>query len=155
MKIVELGTGHWTVYAVCSDETTCALLDFVAELDEKRSRKVLADLQQFVPNSEPRDWVRMDFSWKLRGTESILEFRWPQKGGGTPRVYWFYDEGRLIVCSHGVNKKGDTDPEDIRLAERAREDYLRAKAANQLKVVSYQSFMTCATDEEQDTKEGE
>jgi hypothetical protein len=150
MKIVELGAGYWTVYAACSDETTCAGLDFVYELDAKRSRKVLADLQQFVPNSDSRDWVRMDFSWKLRGTESILEFRWPQKGGGTPRVYWFYDENRVIVCSHGVNKKGDTDPDDIRLAERARDDYLRAKSAGQLTVVSYQEFISCAADENDD-----
>jgi hypothetical protein len=46
MQVIELGIGNWTVYAVCSNETTCALLDFISTLDAKRRNKVLADLQQ-------------------------------------------------------------------------------------------------------------
>jgi hypothetical protein len=147
MQIIGLGAGNWTVYAVCTDDTTCAVLEFINDLEPKRSRKVLADLQQFVPNSNPSDWVRMDFSWKLRTSDSILEFRWPQKGGGTPRVYWFYDDSRVIVCSHGVDKKGDTDPEDIRIAERTRGDYLKAKATGNLKIVSYSDFISCDSED--------
>lgn len=147
MRIIELGAGGWTVYAVCTNDGTCAVLEFVNGLDLKRSRKVLADLQQFVPNSTPQDWVRIDFSWQLRNSESILEFRWSKKGGGTPRVYWFYDEKRVIVCSHGVNKKGETDPEDIRKAERTREEYLKAKGTGNLSIVSYSDFISSDSDD--------
>ena len=72
MQLVLLGQGRWTVYAICSDETTCPLLDLIASLDSKRAARMLADLREFVPTSQPRDWVRMDFSWKLRGTEIVL-----------------------------------------------------------------------------------
>jgi len=147
MQVIELGVGNWTVYAVCSNETTCALLDFISTLDAKRRSKVLADLQQYVPNSQPADWVRADFSWKLRGTDSILEFRWSARGGGTPRVYWFYDDGRVIVCSHGDNKKGATNEEDIRAAERTRADYLAAKKHGNLTVTRYIDFISCAPDD--------
>lgn len=147
MKLVLMGQGQWTVYAICSDEATCPLLDFVAELDDKRAAKVLSDLKQFVPNSQPADWVRMDFSWQLRGTD-ILEFRWPKKGGGTPRVLWFYDEGRVVVCAHGLNKKGTAlDPAEIKAAEAAKAHYLKAKAARQLDIVRLEHFAPPDEDE--------
>ena len=141
MQLVELGKGRWTIYAICSGEHTCPLLDFVAELDEKRGMKVLARLRDYFPNSEPKDWVARDLSWKLRGTEEILEYRWPTKGGGTPRVYWFYDEQHVIVCTHGVNKKGDTDEVDIRAADQKRAEYLNAKARGLIEVVPYRSLV--------------
>ena len=147
MQIVEFGSGNWTVYAVCSDSSTCAVVELIATLDSKRGSAVLVDLQQFVPSSMPHDWVKMDFSWKLRGSESILEFRWSTKGGGTPRVYWFFDANRVIVCSHGVNKKGNTDEADIRMAEKTRSDYLEAKKSGKLKIVKYKDFV--------DTKDGD
>jgi hypothetical protein len=153
MKIVELGIGDWTVYAVCSDETTCPVLDFIGTLDPKRGRKILSDLQQHIPSSTPQDWVRADFSWKLRGTKWIYEFRWSKKAGGTPRIYWFYDDNCVIVCAHGVNKKAKTDPDDISLAERIRTAYLEAKSAGTLIVVSCARFMVCDTDEEEDCME--
>lgn len=141
MKLVLVGQGQWTVLAICSDATTCPLLDFVAELDEKRAAKVLSDLKQFVPNSQPADWARIDFSWPLRGCNGIFEFRWPTRRGGTPRVLWFYDEGHVVVCSHGLNKKGTAlDPDEVKAAEGARARYLKAKAAKQLDVVRHEEF---------------
>jgi hypothetical protein len=155
MKLVLVGQGVWTVYAICTDETTCPLLDFVAELDEKRAAKVLSDLKQFVPNSQPADWVRIDFSWKLRGTDAILEFRWPARKGGTPRVLWFYDEGRVVVCSHGLDKKGtELDPAEIQAAEAAKARYLKAKALRQLEVVRHEDFDP-PDDEEDDDEDDE
>jgi hypothetical protein len=156
MKLVLMGQGQWTVYAICSDETTCPLLDFVAELDEKRAAKVLSDLKQFVPNSQPADWVRMDFSWQLRDSDGILEFRWPARGGGTPRVLWFYDEGKVVVCAHGLNKKGTAlDPDEVKAAEAAKARYLRAKAARQLDVVRHEDFDPPDDDEDLDDGDGE
>ena len=90
MKLVRIGMGTWTVLAICSDEETCALLDFLAGLgDEKTANKILADLKNYVPNSTPADWVRREFSESLTDSDGILEFRWPKKKGPTPRVLWF------------------------------------------------------------------
>ena len=143
MRLVLLGEGtHWKVYAACAkDDQVCEVLHLLETLDDKRSSKVLSDLRVFVPSSTSADWVRMEFSWKLRGTENVLEFRWPTRRGGTPRVYWFYDENRVVVCSHGTNKKGETDPADIDQAEATRKAYLKAKAASKLAVVSFEKFI--------------
>lgn len=142
MKLIQLGQGGWTVYAVCRDDGSCPLLDFVETLDARRARKVLSDLCEFVPNSNPNDWVRSEFSWKLRGTDSVLEFRWSTKKGGTPRVYWFYDEGRVVVCARGDNKKGATDQQDISAAESDRDSYLEAKKVSGLTIVTLNDFIS-------------
>jgi hypothetical protein len=140
MQLVVIAKGSdWSVYAVCSDETTCPLLDFISELDQKRGDKVMSDLREFVPFSTPQQWVATKFSWSLRDTE-ILEFRWKTKKGGTPRVHWFYDENRVIVCTHGVNKKGETAPQDIKAAEVKKAEYLKQKAAGQLQFVALDEF---------------
>jgi Phage derived protein Gp49-like (DUF891) len=140
MKAVQIGEGRWKVYAVCSDETTCPLLDFIADLDEKRGAKVLSDLRTYVPVSDSAEWVRNKFSWLLRGSEAILEFRWKTKNGGTPRVYWFYDEQSVVVCSHGTNKKGDTDEADIRHAESIKKTFVADRKAGRLTVVKLADF---------------
>ena len=142
MKLVLIAKGQWTVYAICSDGSTCPLLDFISDvLDKKRGNKVLSDLREFVPWSTPEEWVKTDFSWKLRGTPNILEFRWPKKGGGTPRVFWFYDAGKVVVCYHGLNKKGDSvDPKEIAAVESARSEYLRSKENGTLEIVKLEDF---------------
>lgn len=142
MRLVLLGRDRWSVFAVCSDEVTCPVLDFVAdELEAKRGRKVLSDLREFVPSSSVQDWTRTDFSKPLTGSNSILEFRWPTGRGGTPRVLWFYDKSRVIVCSHGVNKKGELSPDEIRVAEKIKEAYDKARAADDIAEIAYADFI--------------
>lgn len=148
MRVVLIGQGLWTVCAICTDETTCPLLDFIAELDEKRGAKVLSDLKEYVPNSTPNDWSRTDFSWPLRGTDGIFEFRWPTKRGGTPRVFWFYDKGKLLVCSHGLMKKThDLDPKEVQTAESLKARYLDARARGRLVTVTLEAFDPPDTEE--------
>ena len=140
MKVVEIASGpRWRVLAIC-EPTGCPVLDFIASLERKRGDQVLSDLQQFVPNYEPRDWVRADFSDALTKSDGILEFRWPTSGGGTPRILWFYDEGRVVVCSHGLNRKGTMKRAQIEQAESAKKLYLAAKSAGTLEVVSIEAL---------------
>jgi phage-related protein len=140
MHLVRLAAGKWNVYAVCTGEDECPLLDFImGELDEKRGHKVLSKLQQYVPISEPRDWIAGEFSTDL-GRE-ILEFRWPKRGG-TPRVLWFYDRDRVIVCTHGVLKKKDQlDPAEVDRAVAVRDQYLRDRDAGELTIETIEEFM--------------
>ena len=141
MKVVKLAHGtKWTVYATCNADGSCPVLDFILEMDEKRGNKILSDLQQYVPNSESREWVQTEFSWLLRGSDKILEFRWSRKKGGTPRIFWFYSKGRIVVCTHGVMKKGDTDEADIRHAEAIEEAFRNALDDSTLNVVSYKDY---------------
>jgi|SRR5580658_6662207 hypothetical protein len=141
MKLVRIAQGAWTVYAACSDERTCPLLEFVAGLDNKRAARVMSDLKEFVPNTCPADWARSQFSWQLRASDGILEFRWSTSRGGTPRVLWFFDDRNVVVCSHGLNKKGDAlEPREIRVAEVVKARYRQAKGAGQLTVVPLEEF---------------
>jgi phage-related protein len=127
------------------------VLDFIYDLEEKRGNRVLSDLREYVPASEPRDWVRANFSWALRDTKDILEFRWPTRGGGTPRVLWFYDTDRVVVCTHGLNKKSNAvSKEEIDTAEAMRQRYLNSKRSNTLEIVDFDDFDEC----DDDTKPG-
>jgi len=51
------------------------------------------------------------------------------------RVLWFYDEGKMIVCSHGFVKKSRKVPRhDIAQAQDHRRHYFDAKRRNQLTI---------------------
>jgi hypothetical protein len=142
MKVVKLGQGtQWTVYATCNADGSCPVLDFICDLDTKRGDKILADLQQYVPHNESRQWIQTEFSWSLRGSDKIYEFRWATKKGGTPRIMWFYDKGKIVVCTHGLNKKGTMDESEIRHAESIAEAYGHAVKTNALQIVEYTEFV--------------
>lgn len=142
MLLVEIGRGQfWTVLAICEPNGSCPTLDMVAALEAKRQRKVLSDLQQYVPHSQPADWVRTDFSKKLNGVEDILEFCWSTRRGGTPRVFWFYDRNRVIVCTHGIDKKGKLSLAEIAQAAALKARYDAAVAARDIQIVSCDEFI--------------
>ena len=141
MRLVRLGHGSkWTVYAATQANGSCPVLDLIESLDAKRGAKVLSDLQQFVPNSTPQDWVRMEFSWQLEGCDSILEFRWSTSKGGTPRILWFYDRGNVVICTHGVNKKGSLSNDELQRAENTRATYIAARDARRLEIRDFTDF---------------
>lgn len=124
MRLLRIGSGsQWTVLAVCEADGTCALLEFLSEVAEKLADTILSDLREYVPASEAREWTRTKFSEALTNTDGLFEFRWPKGSGPTPRVLWFYDSGKVIVCSHAVNKKGKLKAADIEHAEKARTSY--------------------------------
>ena len=50
-------------------------------------------------------------------------------------MFWFYDEGRIIVCSHGLDKKGRMPPQSIALAEETRRAYMAARASGSIEVL--------------------
>lgn len=49
---------------------------------------------------------------------------------GDVRVFWFYDKGNVVICSHGIVKKGQKTPKkDIEAAERVFREYFSEKKA--------------------------
>jgi len=70
----------------------------------------------------------VEISHKIAG--EIWEFI-----AGRLRVLWFYDEGRLVVCSHGFLKRTRKTPGgEIERAQAACEAYQAAKKNRTLKV---------------------
>ena len=139
MKLLRLAAGvQWTVCAVFShNDEDCPLLDFIEGLEERVGNQVLSDLQQYVPETESSLWARTEFSKALSSSNGILEFRWPKGRGGTPRVLWFYDANRVVVCCHGVNKKGSMPATEIRRAEEIKRLYRMAKDAGRIEIVDF------------------
>jgi phage-related protein len=51
------------------------------------------------------------------------------------RVLWFWDEGRMILCTHGfVKKSRKTPPSEIARSLRMKANYEAAKQAKQLRL---------------------
>ena len=117
----------WTLYAVCSARGECPLEAFLADrsqLGEDKDRmlrrlEAMADHgPQYLPEIshqiEPDIW---------------------QTEQGRLRILWFYDRGRVIVCSHGFIKKTRKTPERERaLARQTLWEYRAAKAAGEIRI---------------------
>jgi phage-related protein len=144
MRVVRLAAGsHWTVCAACTPDG-CSVLKYIEEMevlggrDAKRSKKILSDLTTYAPNSDKGEWAKSEFSIDLG--DGIFEYRWDGKGG-VPRVLWFYDEQKIVVCVHAVTKKDwQLDPEDMELARKRRDEYFKAKNTKQLQFVEIGDF---------------
>jgi hypothetical protein len=59
-----------------------------------------------------------------------------QCGQGRIRVLWFYDEGQMIICSHGFIKTSRKTPRDhIRRAENTYRRYFDDKARGAINII--------------------
>lgn len=55
---------------------------------------------------------------------------------GRVRILWFYDRGRVIVCSHGFIKQTRKTPESERaLARQIFREYRAAKATDDIQIL--------------------
>ncbi|MEQ8966187.1 MAG: type II toxin-antitoxin system RelE/ParE family toxin [Azospirillaceae bacterium] len=64
----------------------------------------------------------------LTGRDGLFEFR-----RGQLRVLWFYDQDRVVICSHGfVKKSGKAPPRELDRAEASRDRYFAAKQRREL-----------------------
>jgi phage-related protein len=130
MKLRRIRRAQWDVLAICGTRGDCPLLDFLAGLESQLavdSRAMLRMLSFAAEQGPPRN---VEISHKIVG--EIWEFI-----AGRLRVLWFYDEGRLVVCSHGfVKRTRKTPPGEIDRARAAYEAYQAAKKARNLEVES-------------------
>lgn len=118
--------GTYRIFAACDNRGDCALLDFLADLGaglEKDGDRMLTVLEKVAQQGPLRnDRV----SHKIDG--DIWEFI-----QGRLRVLYFYDEGRVVVCTHGFVKKTQKAPKgEIATANRVREQYHAAKRQGNL-----------------------
>ncbi len=116
--------GGYTILAVCDSRGNPVLLDFFEGLGsnfQKDMDNMLQLLEVCAVSGPPRN---TQVSHKIRG--EIWEFI-----KGRLRILWFYDQGRIIICTHGfVKKSGKTPVQEISLAESKQRQYQIAKANN-------------------------
>lgn len=135
MLVKRVQSSVWTIYAVAEERDRCVhcqLLDFLVELeaDKRGSAQKLIALLDHVSNAGPQD-LSDDVSHYIHQAERIFQFR-----KGDIRAAWFYDENRIIVCTHGFLKNSRRTPKpEIRAAIAAKHAYFTAKESGTLQIV--------------------
>lgn len=134
MLLHELGRDTWTVLAIARSEAECEVVDVLAQADvNDLGSRMFFLLRQRLPVHGPRH--NEEISKHL--DDGIYEFRKTPKRGPALRVLWFYDEERVVVCTHGYWKTTQrTPPAEIDKARKLRSDYLLAKRRNSLRIIS-------------------
>jgi len=95
---------------------TCEAEEFLKELSDKEKKKLIP-LLQYTANSGP---ATNEQKFKSIG-DGIFEFK-----GFQSRLFCFFDQGKIIILTHGCIKKRDRlDPADIKKARSRKDDYFR------------------------------
>jgi len=130
MKLSIVRCDVWTILAMC-EEGQCSLYQDLEGLGKRLPgdfAKIMRQLDRFATHGPPRN---TEVCRELE--DGIFEVRAPK---GLIRLFFFYDEGRIVVCSHAAIKpKKKTLRTEISRARRARKTYLAAKIRDRLVVV--------------------
>lgn len=121
MRLEVVRSGCWQVLAVCTERGQCPLLEFLGGLEGSLAgdgRRMLALLARVADQGPPRN---AEASHQVGGgLWELIQ--------GRLRVLWFYDVGRVVVCSHGFIKRTQKTPaRELDLARASRARYLRAR----------------------------
>ena len=124
MPITAIPTPNTNQFSIWAWEEggECPVLEFLERLEKDSNSDAARLLYLFARTAEHRHPNNEQQCKHL--DDGIWEF----KASNGARVLWFYDEGRIIVCTHGfVKKKQKTPPEEIRRAKRIRKKYFEEK----------------------------
>lgn len=128
MKLRRVRRSNWDVLAICGVRGDCPLLDFLAGLEGQLATDGRAMLRLLAFTAQQGPPRNVEISHKISG--EIWEFI-----AGRLRVLWFYDAGKVIVCSHGFVKDTRKTPVgEIDRALNAQTAHRIAKKAGRLKV---------------------
>ena len=129
--LTEITSGNkFQIYAL-GTENNCPFEDFVDEANAVLPNEwpKLLRLIEHTKDNGPIHNERQ--SKKLKGYE-FNEFI--TKGG--LRLFYFFDSGRLLICTTGFIKQGDGTPRrELTKADEWRKRYFEAKQKNQIKIV--------------------
>jgi phage-related protein len=123
----EIASGMHCSLMAMGDETECPLHTFIAELaqsNQKEFGKVTALLKRVADHGLPRNEEKCRYFRDLQAFELK---------SGSIRVMAFWDEGRLIICSHAFPKKGRKTPvQQLERLKDAKVSYFAAKQKNRV-----------------------
>lgn len=107
----------------------CATLAFFQDQGRLRPGemvKLAALLSETAESGPPKNESKFK---DLDGTDELYEF----KTSGGLRVFCFWDDGSLIVCTHGYLKGAQRAPKrELQRAENLKRNYFRAKQSGEL-----------------------
>lgn len=128
MRIKRVRESTWQVLALCAFRGDCPLLDFLTGLEgnlQRDGRRVLQLLERVSQYGPPRN---TDICHQVG--DGIWEFI-----QGRIRILWFYDKGKMILCTHGFVKKSQKTPRaDLEQALRQRRAYELAASQGHIRI---------------------
>lgn len=113
MKAKRLIVSNWTICALVRGEC-CFVEEYLQGLNEPERKKLFALLQRSAEQGPPR---RDEKCRKLEN--DLFEFK-----SFRDRVFWFYEPGKIVVLTHGFQKKGGRTPSnETARAKRLRDEW--------------------------------
>jgi len=129
MRLVRIKRVVWDVLAI-ADRRGRTVWNELHEDSSPHARKMRALIQHTARNGPPHDPRK---SKKLR--DDIFELRTGPKKGPKLRVFYFYDAGKMVICTHSVWKR-EAVPEEIDRAVAWKNRYLLAKQRGEVEIAS-------------------
>lgn len=125
-----LDISPWVIYCPCNAEGESELDEFFLTLGSnmKSDKTKMFALFKQVSESGP-----LNLSDKITHQldRGIREFR-----AGRIRVLWFFDDDKVVICSHGMVKKTQKMPKrEIDRAKRCKDTYDEAKKAGSINII--------------------
>lgn len=114
----------WQVYARCESEDKCQILDFLNKISPNmvKYKDKLLNIFEQVSAAGPQHF-NDNISRLVDEKNSIREFR-----AGRLRALWFYDNGKLVICSNVFVKNTRKTPKKEKMkAINFRKKYLQQK----------------------------
>lgn len=120
---------RWMVLAAVDERGECAVAEFLSRLDEgtAEARQIQALIARVATNGPPLNEKR---SRRLEGAIYELKTR------SGIRIPYFYDEGRIVVCTEALRKPKKAELRRvIERAMRIRAEYRAAKLRGDLEIL--------------------
>ena len=90
--------------------------------------KITALLEHCVCHGIPRNLQK---ARKLEGYDGLFEFK-----AGCLRIFWFWDKGKMVICTHGIVKKSQKTPSGaLETAEKRMKAFKEARKKNQIEIL--------------------
>lgn len=132
MRLKVIQSGRWTILSpIVGNSSECIVEQFFEAYVENYESSVTGLLRMAEMHSSqgptafnPKQLHYVDQKEKI--------YQWRK---GDLRLLWFADEGRVIICLHGILKKSQETPKrEIKQAIRIKQEYLDAKARNGISI---------------------
>lgn len=133
--LAEITAGDaFRIYAVSSqtDAPCHAFLTQVQHEQPAEHAKLMARLQRSAVHGPPRNEEQCKQLDGRSPEETVYEFKTHKL-----RLFWFYDENRLILCANGIVKGTKKEQNQaIAVARKWKAAYYAAKQAKKIQIVS-------------------
>jgi len=124
----------WKIYGIGSSADRCEVLEgmeFLSQNFERDVVKMVAILDRAAKTPEGPRCFPTEISHQVDKESSIWQFT-----SGRLRLLWFFDEGRVIICTNIFIKKGQKTPrKEKERAIKLKQQYFTAKRNDKLIVI--------------------